>query len=183
MPPQVFAFTASYNGLSRVLETQVVISQSFDPVNQNSPPHKEFAAIWDTGATASVITSNVVSQCDLKPIGMAKTHTAGGVIHTPVYLVCIGLPNRIKIPLVRVTEGNLGPNADVLIGMDIICMGDFVVTNKDGKTVFSYRMPSFECIDFVKQPQSPDQSESHRISRNALCPCGSGKKYKRCCGK
>ena len=21
------------------------------------------------------------------------------------------------------------------------------------------------------------------ISRNALCPCGSGKKYKRCCGK
>ena len=21
------------------------------------------------------------------------------------------------------------------------------------------------------------------ISRNSLCPCGSGKKYKRCCGK
>ena len=24
---------------------------------------------------------------------------------------------------------------------------------------------------------------SVKISRNALCPCGSGKKYKRCCGK
>ena len=21
------------------------------------------------------------------------------------------------------------------------------------------------------------------VSKNALCPCGSGKKYKRCCGK
>jgi len=28
-----------------------------------------------------------------------------------------------------------------------------------------------------------DLSNSPKISRNALCPCGSGKKYKRCCGK
>ena len=25
--------------------------------------------------------------------------------------------------------------------------------------------------------------QSTKISRNALCPCGSGKKYKRCCGR
>ena len=24
---------------------------------------------------------------------------------------------------------------------------------------------------------------NQNISRNSLCPCGSGKKYKRCCGK
>ncbi len=68
MSTPVFAFTSSYNGLSNVLKNQVVISQAFDPVNQDSPPHKEFTAIWDTGATASVISANVVSQCDLKPI-------------------------------------------------------------------------------------------------------------------
>ena len=28
----------------------------------------------------------------------------------------------------------------------------------------------------------PNQTNNN-ISRNALCPCGSGKKYKRCCGK
>ncbi len=27
------------------------------------------------------------------------------------------------------------------------------------------------------------QRESPRVGRNAPCPCGSGKKYKRCCGK
>ncbi len=28
-----------------------------------------------------------------------------------------------------------------------------------------------------------EQSESEKVSRNAPCPCGSGKKYKKCCGK
>ena len=30
---------------------------------------------------------------------------------------------------------------------------------------------------------SPAPQESEEISRNAPCPCGSGKKYKHCCGK
>jgi preprotein translocase subunit SecA len=28
----------------------------------------------------------------------------------------------------------------------------------------------------------PVQREEEKISRNAPCPCGSGKKYKKCCG-
>ena len=31
---------------------------------------------------------------------------------------------------------------DVLIGMDIIVFGDFLITNKDGKTTFQFRTPS-----------------------------------------
>lgn len=27
-----------------------------------------------------------------------------------------------------------------------------------------------------------DETSIRRVGRNALCPCGSGKKYKRCCG-
>jgi len=83
----------------------------------------------------------------------------------------------------KVTDGDLSPNVDVLIGMDIIGLGDFAVTNKDGKTVFSYRMPSMECIDFVKQKRSGSITPSPPVGRNAPCPCGSGKKYKKCCGK
>ena len=36
--------------------------------------------------------------------------------------------------------------------MDIISKGDFTVTNDNGKTVFTFRYPSLECIDFVKTP-------------------------------
>ena len=40
---------------------------------------------------------------------------------------------------------------DMLIGMDVMNLGDFAVTNKDGRTVFSFRIPSCRCIDFVKE--------------------------------
>jgi uncharacterized protein YecA (UPF0149 family) len=77
----------------------------------------------------------------------------------------------------------LGVNGpDVLIGMDIICSGDFAVTNKGGKTVFSYRYPSISPIDFKKIPETPPAT-SNKVGRNSPCPCGSGKKYKQCCGK
>ena len=41
----------------------------------------------------------------------------------------------------------------------------------------SDKLTKDENADFDKNKVNSD------ISRNALCPCGSGKKYKRCCGK
>jgi preprotein translocase subunit SecA len=32
------------------------------------------------------------------------------------------------------------------------------------------------------QIQKPKTASSGRVGRNDLCPCGSGKKYKKCCG-
>ncbi len=32
-------------------------------------------------------------------------------------------------------------------------------------------------------PVDPIASDDDRIGRNDPCPCGSGKKYKKCCGK
>lgn len=43
---------------------------------------------------------------------------------------------------------DLGPNIDLLIGMDIISLGDFAITNVNGKTTFSFRLPSTSIIDF-----------------------------------
>ena len=33
------------------------------------------------------------------------------------------------------------------------------------------------------KPAAPIKRESEKIGRNAPCPCGSGKKYKKCCGR
>jgi hypothetical protein len=38
-----------------------------------------------------------------------------------------------------------------------------------------------EDADFFDEPIEPVRSE--KVGRNAPCPCGSGKKYKKCCGK
>jgi len=43
-----------------------------------------------------------------------------------------------------------GDEYDVVIGMDVICNGDLAITNKYGKTTFSFRIPSEAEIDFSK---------------------------------
>ncbi|MFW6113178.1 MAG: SEC-C metal-binding domain-containing protein, partial [Thermodesulfobacteriota bacterium] len=41
---------------------------------------------------------------------------------------------------------------------------------------------SFSHGDGGESPQ-PAQRQQKKVGRNAPCPCGSGKKYKKCCGK
>ena len=43
-------------------------------------------------------------------------------------------------------------------------------------------------FDLLKQladikPYAPQPEKQKKVGRNDPCPCGSGKKYKRCCGK
>jgi hypothetical protein len=55
--------------------------------------------------------------------------------------VHIHLPNDVLIGPIQVVEGML-EGVDVLIGMDIIGEGDFILTNNDGHTDFSFTIPS-----------------------------------------
>lgn len=183
---QLRSFTVAHNGIASVLTSQVRIQQAFDPkLSQPAVPTTEYKAIWDTGATRTAITSKVATECGLKPTGMCKVKTASGETDTCTYFVSLYLPNMVCLPQIRVTQAVLF-DADVLIGMDVIANGDFAVTNHQGKTHMSFRMPSVECIDFVKQkPQTIQVGDKslRKVGRNDPCPCGSGKKYKRCCGK
>ncbi len=186
------SFTTTSTGITRVLQNEVHVSKAFDPSSAPKPPSpqkvgaKKFMAIWDTGATGTVISQKVINECGLKQIGIAEVYTANDKRLSPVYLASIFLPNRVYFPQLRVTEGTIS-EADVLIGMDIITRGDFAVTNSDGRTTFSYRWPSMERINFVEQKPpvvAPQISKpSPKVGRNDPCPCGSGKKYKKCCGK
>ena len=128
--PNTYAFTVKYPEKVRTLTTEVVVSvvhiRKTDP-----PPLEQFVAVWDTGATDSVITKRVVDSLGLKSIGVEPVHTVGGLVDADVYLVNIGLPNQVVFPATRVIEGEIG-GADLLIGMDIIGEGDFAVTSKGG---------------------------------------------------
>lgn len=100
------------------------------------------------------------------------------------YLIALELPNKLIIPGILVNGAKLPSDINMLIGMDLINMGDFAVTNYAGKTMLSFRMPSIQQIDF-----NPHVSRVHgvnmplKIGRNEPCWCGSGKKYKNCHGK
>ena len=151
MTPRSFT-TVSNAGILRVLTNECTVSEAWNPdSSEPEPPMLAFTALWDTGATQSVITQNVVDSCRLVPTGITDVHHAQGrVKDVPVFLVTIGLPNRVAFVGVPVTKG-VFPGADVLIGMNIISQGDFAVTNRGGRTKFSFRIPSQADIDFVAE--------------------------------
>jgi len=39
-------------------------------------------------------------------------------------------------------------DCDIIIGMDIMTQGDLALTNLEGRTVFSFRIPSLHTVDF-----------------------------------
>lgn len=192
-PPPPRVFTVTYGGIARTLVTDVSIGAAFDPnaadwkTGVGLPVLHPVKAIWDTGATNTAISSRVVKALALKATGMAKVHEASHTIDAETYLVCLQLPSNRGFPAVRVTgspTNDFGDDADVLIGMDVISRGDFAVTNFGGQTVMSFRSPSTERIDFVKAAApKPFVNPAPKVGRNDPCPCGSGKKFKFCCGK
>jgi predicted aspartyl protease len=152
MAPQ--ALTLTGNGLLRVLQTPLkVCTPIVDPMKGPDRMTEEIAGIWDTGATGSVITQKVVDALELKPISFTNVNTASGQEMSPVYLADFVLPNGVVVQGLRVTLGKLA-GADVLIGMDVIAIGDFTITNFEGKTKMTFRLPSMAEVDYVKELQS-----------------------------
>jgi hypothetical protein len=157
--PSPNAFTRESQTVERVLLSDCQVCAGFDAATVPPAQHfpmQQFRAIWDTGATNCVITQYVVDQCGLKATGVAQTYGVHGVGLAETFLVNIALPNRVRFSNVEVTLGDLPAGSHALIGMDIIAAGDFAITNHQGKTVFSFRLPSCGRIDFTKDLHGPE---------------------------
>lgn len=172
------AFTTS----AKTIKNQLINKAS---VIYNDKKFDVDKALWDTGATSTCISTNVVEQLGLISIGKKLIQTPSGTSLRDEYIIDIELPNKVIIRDLSVIDSEIGKQKiDLLIGMDIISQGDFSVTNYDGATIFSYRSPSQSNIDFVQMIRNRQPVvNGTKTSRNDLCPCGSGKKYKHCCGK
>lgn len=180
---QIRGFTTRYTGLSRTLVNKVKIGEAFTPNLGQKPDHtklNEYDALWDTGATGSVITNKLAVDCGLVPVGGTIVNTAGGTQPSLYYFVSMWLPNMVCFPQIKVTQGVL-KDINLLIGMDIIGKGDFAVNNSQGVTSFTYRTPSLECFDFTQPPGTPAHILSPNIDQP--CPCGSNKPFRECHGK
>lgn len=187
---QFKSYTQKHNDLAHALKEDVLISADRD-MYPNSKSGR-YTCVFDTGASCSAINKKIARECNLTPISKAKVNTAGGVVIQDVYLVNIELPTG-TIEKVKATAMEEINGTDVLIGMDIITLGDFAITNMDGKTVFSFRIPSCETIDYCKEASKINKKmlekelkkreELLRQHGNEKCPCGSGRKYRYCCGK
>lgn len=84
-------------------------------------------AIWDTGATSSMISQRIAQELQLSPQGTVKVSGVHGVESTNIYTVDLVFNNGYLIPNTQVSEAGNNAGFDVLVGMDIISRGIFIV--------------------------------------------------------
>lgn len=178
------ALTRIYDGIVDCITTNVTVKNTFNDTKVSTN------GIWDTGATGSVITKSTAQQLGLKPVSIAKVRGVHGERNANVYVVEITLHNDQITLTTSVTECDElsgDKSIGVLIGMDIIQMGDFCITHENGETIMSFIQPSQKAINFVEDVREYNRMlkihETWMKHGNDLCPCGSNKKYKNCHGK
>jgi len=187
--PNYTAFTLKADGLANRLIIQIRVCKAFDPNIQpfSNHPYEAVNALWDTGASRSVITKTTAEKLSLVPVGLADVQHADGTSKHPTHLVNFVLPNNVTVFGLLVTESpNVVGGFGAIIGMDIIARGDSCITNYGGKTWLTFRTPSLLGVDYVNEHNRALKSA---VPPNAPCPCGAtdagGKpiKFKKCHGK
>lgn len=180
----VNAISRYYPNISNVIATDLSIENPFNGSIEKTQ------GIWDTGATNSCISESLAKKLNLTPIQRATVMGVHGSEEVNVYFITIILLNeniKIKVPVTECKELSDDGKICILIGMDVITKGDFCVTNLNGRTVMSFRVPSIETIDFVAKINEDNKIyKMHKLwasQGNDKCPCGSGKLYKNCHGK
>lgn len=157
---RIKALTVPYNQISDVIACSVNLSFPKSLLSTGQVQIKDDCiAIWDTGAMASAVTELEAIKLGLIQTGVKQISGLGGTLDKKTYLVDILLPNQILLENHPVTEidnpkdkdGNKLETFGMLIGMDVISMGDFSVTNFEGKTVMSFRVPSLHKICYVAE--------------------------------
>jgi len=137
------SFTLQNNTFSRRIITDVIV------YNFALEQKLSVKALWDTGATKSVITENLAKELNLEKVTIAQITSANGIDEMPVYMVNFKLPNDMDVSGIKVISCKSIHDFDAIIGMDIIAKGDFAITGKSGNIKFSFRMPSIADIDFT----------------------------------
>ncbi len=181
----VYALTHRNDELKNCIVTSVSIKDPITGAVVNT------SGIWDTGATNSVITKKKAQELGLKPVSMARVLGVHGAKQVPVYLVTITLNNQNISLTTQVTEceelSGDGKDVGMLIGMNIINLGDFAISNYNGETFMTFRVPSLEQIDYVQEIAEYNRClKIHNLNVSKKlsdkCACKSGKDFKNCHG-
>ena len=145
-------FTEKYSKIENRLLNKVVLSAN--GLNDQA------LAQWDTGATSTCISEEIVEKYQLKPFSYAQAKTPSGTIITPIYFIDIILNNEVIFDKWEVMGSKIGAQGiDILIGMDIISKGDFAISNYNGKTQFSFRLPSQYDVDYKSEYNKSKERE------------------------
>ncbi|MCQ2198442.1 MAG: aspartyl protease family protein [Paludibacteraceae bacterium] len=135
-------YTKDFDGYAESIVTNAIVFPGVELENLNHETPRKFTdnALWDTGAQVTVISNRIVEELSLKPYSKGSVVGIGGDNEVQTYLIHVLLPNNFLACDVEAYCGDI--EDDILIGMDIIALTDFVITNTGGNTKFILRAPS-----------------------------------------
>jgi hypothetical protein len=169
------AITIKYDYITNVIYSDVFVDLHFEEGHSQRQGNINcFRGLWDTGANITGISSRVIQALNPQPFGATHIKGTNGDRDETTYLISLGLApydTTLIIPAIEVSHCDFGGRADVLIGTDVIFLGDMAITNRKNQTWFTFRAPSLQRFDF----------KTVKIREDAGCTCGSGRKYKNCC--
>jgi Aspartyl protease len=157
---KINCLSVRYDKISAVVACSVTVSSPLSLLSEGELQGNIICiGIWDTGATGSAITELTAQKLGIAPTGRKKVSGLGGTIEKNTYLIDLLLPNNVRIKDLIVTEidnpvdenNKIVDGFGILIGMDVISKGDFCITNFEGKTVMTFRVPSMVRTDYVEE--------------------------------
>jgi hypothetical protein len=140
------ALTINYDELVYEISSPVRLEPIYTTDKNLLGTQTEIEALWDTGATMTCMKPSLWSRLKLRQSELVESiilSGIGGDVVADGTLVSIWLGPDFGIELCPVYVTNFPGDEELLIGMDIISLGDFAVSNADGKTSFSFAMPPF----------------------------------------
>ena len=146
-------FKKEYNSKVQAIVTEAYIFPDFKSGELPAAKFYSPLVVWDTGAEHTSISMEVVEALQLKPKRTISVAVLGGDTKVNIYEVAVGLPNGKLYHNVEVFGAEIDEYA-ALIGMDLITETDFVITNKDNKTIFQFRTPSEGGIELDNTPDA-----------------------------
>lgn len=144
----IFVCKLDFDTYARELAIPVAITCKYGNCHDFGNPQRDCKAIFDTGATASMISSDIANELGLIPYGTATISGVHGTESSNIYIIDMIFRNGFKIPNISVSEAGGSAGFDLLIGMDIISKGTMLLSGAHGRTFFYFAYPSQ-----IKQPE------------------------------
>jgi hypothetical protein len=148
------AITVALESRPERIITSVSARQAESFCKRYGLPETNFAAkaLWDTGSTGCCIDAELAVKLGLKQYGtIGLNDSQGGHGLVSAYLIDIIFPDGASARTVTAAGVHTGGKFDIIIGMNIIALGDFALTRDKDKTVLSFRLPSSgKVVDFSK---------------------------------
>ena len=129
-----------------LIETGYSLELNIKITNNDFIP-KEYRAAFDTRASHCFLSKRIVNELALKSFNCKRLDDK----YFYMYKINLIFPqNIIFIDIDSFDDfGNMSPDIDIIIGMNVLHQMDFAFTKKDDEYLFTVRHPHKEPIDFT----------------------------------